>query len=152
MTLLFQLVCRTPLCYADSADIFVIYTYWKFTLKGIFTLTRSGIDLFRVHSLVIILVSARLVSNGFFVSGATPEYLAGHYMIQGASSFLPVMSLAPQPGERVLDMCAAPGGKTSYIGEWSFLSAYSKYSHLFIVMEGGRDGWMDNFYLYELLN
>ena len=48
--------------------------------------------------------------------GATPEYLAGHYMLQGASSMLPVMALAPQENERVLDMCAAPGGKTSYIG------------------------------------
>ncbi|VDD91591.1 unnamed protein product [Enterobius vermicularis] len=47
--------------------------------------------------------------------GATPEYLAGHYIIQGLSSFLPVMALAPQPNERVLDMCAAPGGKTSHI-------------------------------------
>ncbi len=27
--------------------------------------------------------------------GATPEYLAGHYMLQSASSFLPVMALAP---------------------------------------------------------
>ena len=43
------------------------------------------------------------------------KYLAGHYMIQSASSFLPVMALAPQPGERVLDMSAAPGGKTSHI-------------------------------------
>ncbi|XP_060528928.1 uncharacterized protein LOC132703594 [Cylas formicarius] len=47
--------------------------------------------------------------------GATPEYLAGHYIIQGASSLLPVMALAPQEGEKVLDMAAAPGGKASHI-------------------------------------
>jgi ribosomal RNA methyltransferase Nop2 len=47
--------------------------------------------------------------------GATPEYLAGHYILQAASSFLPVMALAPQENERVLDMAAAPGGKTTHI-------------------------------------
>ncbi|KAK9472887.1 NOL1/NOP2/sun family-domain-containing protein [Dipodascopsis tothii] len=47
--------------------------------------------------------------------GATPEYLAGHYILQAASSFLPVIALAPQEHERVLEMAAAPGGKTTYI-------------------------------------
>jgi len=47
--------------------------------------------------------------------GATPEYLAGHYILQAASSFLPCMALDPQENERVLDMAAAPGGKTTYL-------------------------------------
>jgi len=57
------------------------------------------------------------ISN-IWCPGATPEYLAGHYMLQGGSSFLPVMALAPQENERILDMCSAPGGKTTYIGTY----------------------------------
>ncbi|PKS09712.1 hypothetical protein jhhlp_004333 [Lomentospora prolificans] len=47
--------------------------------------------------------------------GATPEYVAGQYILQAASSFLPVMALEPKENERVLDMAAAPGGKSTYI-------------------------------------
>lgn len=36
-------------------------------------------------------------------------------MLQSASSFLPVMALAPRENERILDMASAPGGKTTYI-------------------------------------
>ena len=49
--------------------------------------------------------------------GATPEYLAGQYMLQSGSSFLPVIALDPQENEKVLDMCACPGGKTTYIAQ-----------------------------------
>ena len=37
------------------------------------------------------------------------------HFIQGASSLLPVMALAPQENEKILDMAAAPGGKTTHI-------------------------------------
>lgn len=49
--------------------------------------------------------------------GATASYLAGHYILQGAGSFLPVMALAPQANERILDLSAAPGGKTTHIAQ-----------------------------------
>lgn len=42
-------------------------------------------------------------------------HLLGHFYFQEASSMLPVELLAPEPGEVVLDMAAAPGSKTTQI-------------------------------------
>lgn len=49
--------------------------------------------------------------------GATPEYLDGWYYIQGASSILSVINLDVKEHMSVLDMCASPGGKSTFIAE-----------------------------------
>ncbi|MBE3554135.1 MAG: 16S rRNA (cytosine(967)-C(5))-methyltransferase RsmB [Thermicanus sp.] len=46
-----------------------------------------------------------------------PEYRLGLYSIQDESSMLVATLLKPEAGQRVLDACAAPGGKTSHIAE-----------------------------------
>ncbi len=43
---------------------------------------------------------------------ALPGYDRGDWWVQDAAAALPVRVLAPKPGEKILDLCAAPGGKT----------------------------------------
>ena len=45
-----------------------------------------------------------------------PYYYAGLYYIQEPSAMTPASRLKVQPGERVLDLCAAPGGKATELG------------------------------------
>ncbi len=55
--------------------------------------------------------------------GGRPEQLPGYadglWSVQDESAMTAVRLLDPQPGERILDLCAAPGGKTTYLAEWS---------------------------------
>ena len=58
--------------------------------------------------------------NGFYYGnmdtpGKHPYHEAGVYYIQEPSAMAPVVFLDPQPGERILDLCAAPGGKSTQI-------------------------------------
>lgn len=53
-----------------------------------------------------------------FSMGSTPEYLLGYYYTQEAASQLPVQILKPNKNETVLDMAAAPGGKTTQIAQY----------------------------------
>ena len=47
--------------------------------------------------------------------GLHPFHEAGVYYLQEASAMAPVALLDPQPGEKVCDLCAAPGGKSTQI-------------------------------------
>ncbi len=47
----------------------------------------------------------------------TEEYYDGRYYIQNLSSILAVLILNPQKGQKILDMCASPGSKTTHIAD-----------------------------------
>ena len=58
--------------------------------------------------------------DGFYISlesaaGTHPLHEAGAYYLQEPSAMAAVAALAPKPGEWVLDLCAAPGGKSTQI-------------------------------------
>jgi len=46
-----------------------------------------------------------------------PDFLQGSFYVQDPSTLLAVRLLAPKPGEAILDLCAAPGGKLTYIAQ-----------------------------------
>jgi len=59
--------------------------------------------------------------TGYYLSldstaGAQVLHEAGAYYLQEPSAMIPAAVLNPQPGERVLDLCAAPGGKSTQLG------------------------------------
>lgn len=55
-----------------------------------------------------------LVAQRGFLAG-TPEFKQGSFIIQDESAMLAVESMDVQPGQSILDACAAPGGKTTQI-------------------------------------
>ena len=57
------------------------------------------------------------VKKAPLVTGATTEYLLGHYYIQDLSSCMAVDALDITPGQLVLDVAAAPGGKTTFMAQ-----------------------------------
>ncbi len=60
------------------------------------------------------LPEARVLDGPFDVFGS-PQWRAGELMPQSRASMLVGRILDPQPGERVLDLCAAPGAKSTHL-------------------------------------
>jgi 16S rRNA (cytosine967-C5)-methyltransferase len=46
-----------------------------------------------------------------------PGYFEGHFAVQDETAMRVAAAVAPQPGQKVLDLCAAPGGKTTHLAE-----------------------------------
>ncbi|MEK8131951.1 16S rRNA (cytosine(967)-C(5))-methyltransferase RsmB [Paenibacillus filicis] len=63
------------------------------------------------------LAPAGVVVRGGGNMALTPEFERGLYSVQDESSMLVAEWVDPQPGERVLDCCAAPGGKSMHLAE-----------------------------------
>ena len=61
------------------------------------------------------------IPNGFYYEGTErpakdPYYYAGLYYLQEPIAMTPAMLLPVEPGDRVLDLCGAPGGKSTELG------------------------------------
>lgn len=71
-------------------------------------------------------LSPTAIKEAFFIErkdqsevalGKTLEHFTGKMYVQSLSSMLPVIALNPQPGEKILDLCAAPGSKTTFLAQ-----------------------------------
>jgi NOL1/NOP2/sun family putative RNA methylase len=89
---------------------------WTNTLK---TSPERLVHLLPAHGIELEALSWR--PGGFKLLGHDGKpgnhwgFLGGLYHVQEEVSLLPVFLLDPQPGDRVLDLCAAPGNKTAQI-------------------------------------
>jgi NOL1/NOP2/sun family putative RNA methylase len=79
-------------------------------LQGL--MREQGYDLEPVEG-----IEEAFLLHGVEAPGATLEYFLGYYQIQGLTSMLPAKILDPRPGEIILDLCAAPGGKTTHLAQ-----------------------------------
>jgi NOL1/NOP2/sun family putative RNA methylase len=98
----------------------LIDSYEKPVSKGIRTntLKLSAFDLKR--ALPFEIEKVNWCQEGFYIDpeirpGKNPYYYCGLYYVQEPTAMAAVEALDPKPGDWVLDLCAAPGGKTTQI-------------------------------------
>ena len=86
--------------------------------------TSDDVLIDKLRTLGADLTKIDFLTHGYWIGktsfslGASFEYLLGHYSLQEAASQFAVEALNPSDEDLVLDMCAAPGGKTAQIAAY----------------------------------
>lgn len=91
-------------------------TRWALRVNTLKTSRDEVLELLRTRHVVT--GEVPWCAEGVFVDDADlnwPEHQRGDYYVQDASSMLSTVVCDPKPGERVLDVCAAPGGKSTHL-------------------------------------
>ncbi|MEY8828149.1 RsmB/NOP family class I SAM-dependent RNA methyltransferase [Sedimentitalea sp. XS_ASV28] len=101
---------RAPLVSAWGPEAVAMMEAAHFAGAPLDVTGKPGADLSALDGAALPTGSLRLAAPGQVT--ALPGYGAGDWWVQDAAAALPATLLAVGPGERVLDLCAAPGGKT----------------------------------------
>ena len=104
----------------EEYDAFLA-SYGEMPRAGLRLNTRRGTAEETHSRLPFSLTKVPWISNGYYYTKADtpakhPYYYAGLYYLQEPSAMTPASLLPVQPGDRVLDLCAAPGGKATELG------------------------------------
>lgn len=87
----------------------------KNSVETVNLIERKGIKLHRFNHFNDL---AFICLDSSISLGSTTEYLCGYYTLQSISSLLPVISLNPTTNEKILDLAAAPGNKSTLISQF----------------------------------
>ena len=77
------------------------------------SLKKYGVELEPIEKIPL----AYKIISGYSFAGKTLEFALGKYYIQSLSSMIPPLVLAPTENDVVLDLCAAPGSKSTQLSE-----------------------------------
>lgn len=115
----------------------------------------------RLENLGVILEKIDFTKDGYYYDskrfslGAITEFLIGYYYLQEAAAQLPVQVLDPKEDEKILDACAAPGGKTTQISQLmnnkGLIISLEKKKHRIISLKSSLERLgIENVAIYEI--